>query len=257
MDEDDCWLTGSAGRRGRRSSPTGGCASSRRSAARSPCGREDTGVTQYAYTAGGPNSCVVGDDGDPVRLPERRHGRSVAGRGDVGAVDPADRAGGRPGRDHRDRDRRDRPQRAQRPRLRTRRPALLHRPGHVSTVGSRAVTDLRPRRVRPRRPRSSSSSRRRSRTASPSRPTAASCGPSRTPGWSDAAGPTARASRTSACCPATTPSPTDSPSPPTAGCSSPPSTAAASTCSTPTERTTSSSRPGRSRPTACSTAPAC
>ena len=41
------------------------------------------GVSRYAYTAGGPNSCVLGDGRRDVRLPERRHGRAVARRGDV------------------------------------------------------------------------------------------------------------------------------------------------------------------------------
>ncbi len=87
-----------------------------------------------------------------VRVPERRHRGAVARRRDVRAIDPTHRTGGRAGGGHRHRDRRDRPQWAQRPRLRSRRPPLPHRPGHLPTIGPRAVADLRARRIRQRRP---------------------------------------------------------------------------------------------------------
>ena len=196
---------------------------------------EATGVTQYAYTAGGPNSCVVGAT---AMLYVCQNGGTVGPwRAAEMSVPSIQRIDGR----------------ADRPRSSSPRSTGSPSTGPTTsssdpTAGSTSPTRARIDRPIPSRrgsscstspaaaPSSSNSIRRPSRTASPSKPTAASCGPSRTPGWSDAAGQTARASRTSACCPATTPSPTVSPSPPTAGCSSPPSTAAASTCSTPTER---------------------
>ena len=71
------------GRRGRRSCPTGGSASSRRSAARSRVWERGRGVSRYAYTAGGPNSCVLGDDGVLYVCQNGGTVGSVAGRGDA------------------------------------------------------------------------------------------------------------------------------------------------------------------------------
>ena len=192
---------------------------------------EATGVSRYAYTAGGPNSCVVGAAGCAVRLSERRDGRSVARRGDVGAVDPAHRREGAPAEiiateiDGLPLTARTTWSSAPTAGCTSPTRARIDRP----TPSRRASSSSRRRAAAPS---SSSSTRRRSPTGSQSKPTAAWCGPSRTPGWCAAAGQTAPGSKTSACSPASSPSPTGWPSPPTAGCSSPRSTAVASTCST-------------------------
>ena len=55
-----CWRRAWAGPRDRPSCPTGGSASWRATAARSRVWERGRGVSRYAYTAGGPNSCVLG-----------------------------------------------------------------------------------------------------------------------------------------------------------------------------------------------------
>ncbi len=84
----------------------------------------------------------------PLRHAERRRGRPLARGRDAAALDPAHHAGRRH-RDGRHRDRRHPVPGAQRPRLRPRRPAVLHRPGPLRRGrAARPRLHLRPRPLR-------------------------------------------------------------------------------------------------------------
>ena len=104
------------------------------------------GVTRYAYTAGAPNSSVLGCRWRHLRVPERRHRGSVARGRDDERVDPARSITRAP------------PPRSSSTEIEgialngpndlvfgAERLALLHRPGHVSAGGPGAELHLRHR----------------------------------------------------------------------------------------------------------------
>ena len=180
-----------------------GSVSWRRTAARSASGSEAKGVSRYAYTAGGPNSCVLGADGvlyacqnggttgpwraEEMVTPSIQRIAREGGPAEIIATEldgkrfngPNDLVFGPDGR------------------------------LYFTDPGTYRPDDPEPsylfvlERRRQRPPARRAGRRRPSPTASPSRPMAAWSGPSPTPAWCVGCDPAAAPSRTSPGCPAT------------------------------------------------------